>query len=125
LFAPKRPESVPKEAIWKGSCDGGYWIELVSINKNNKYRFRIYQDWDGELLMDADFKFEKEKKINLTFANWRSLVCCYSYAVDDSLATLTVAHDIGGEKKYYLLQSIFPAYEGVDWEIIKDKYNIE
>lgn len=118
----EKPESVPESAIWNGGCDGGEWIELVEI-KEGKYRFRIYQDWNGELKMDANFEF-KDDKTNLTHLNWKDIICCYSQSLD-SLVTLTVVKTVKNEKKYYRLQSTYPAYGGNDWEIIKEKYNLE
>jgi len=122
---PQKPDVVPKAAIWSGGCDGGNWIELVEV-KEEKYRFRIYRDWDGELQMDADFKFKKGTDYNLTYSNWTEVVCCYSSSLD-SLMTLSVVSDDEKEKDriHYQLQSMYPAYGGSDWEIIKEKYNIK
>lgn len=119
---PDKPRNVPLEAVWSGGCDGGDWIELVEIKKN-KYRFRIYQDWSGELKMDADFEF-KNDKINLALTDWQTKVCCYSQSID-SLVTLSVIEGKNSAMKHYNLQSIYPAYGGSDWEIIKEKYKIK
>lgn len=119
---PEKPRTVPVEAVWSGGCDGGDWIELVEIKKN-AYRFRIYQDWNGELKMDADFFFNDEKT-NLTLTDWQTKICCYSQSVD-STVTLSVIEESNNPKKRYNLQSIYPAYGGSDWEIIKEKYNIK
>lgn len=118
---PVKPENVPILAIWSGDCDGGEWIELVEI-KEDKYRFRIYQDWNGELKMDADFEF-MDDKTNLTHSNWRNKVCCYSQSLD-SLVILSVRGDLKDNEKHYHLQSIYPPYGGSDWEIIKEKFKI-
>ncbi len=119
---PDKPKNVPIEAVWSGGCDGGDWIELVEIKKN-AYRFRIYQDWNGELKMDADFFFNDEKA-NLTFTDWQTKICCYSQSID-STVTLSVLEDLKNPKKRYNLKSIYPAYGGSDWEIIKEKYKIK
>lgn len=119
---PERPESVPKTAIWSGGCDGGNWIELVEI-KESKYRFRIYLDWNGELLMDADFKLKNCKTYNLNNTNWDTTVCCYSHSLD-STVVLSVTQNADENRRCHL-QSIYPAYGGSDWEIIKEKYNLE
>jgi hypothetical protein len=66
---PEKPKNIPSVAIWKGGCDGGNWIELVSTEKD-KARFKIYRDWNGELLLDADFKYQECYNINLTKVNW-------------------------------------------------------
>jgi hypothetical protein len=113
-----KPKNVPVEAVWSGGCDGGDWIELVEI-KENKYRFRIYQDWNGELKMDADFEFSNDKT-SLKHTDWQAKVCCYSLSID-SLVTLSVIEEQNSTKKRYNLQSIYPAYGGSDWEIIKEK----
>jgi hypothetical protein len=117
---PERPEPVPKTAIWSGGCDGGIWIELVEI-KENKYRFRIYLDWNGELLMDADFKLKNCKTYNLNSNNWDTTVCCYAHSLD-STVVLGIVYKADENRKCHL-QSLYPAYGGNDWEIIKEKYN--
>ncbi len=60
---PEKPETVPISAVWKGDCDGGVWIDLVGI-KERQYRFRIYQDWNGELLMDSDFAMDNSEMVS-------------------------------------------------------------
>lgn len=119
---PKKPSIVPEQAIWSGGCDGGEWIELIEINKD-KYRFKVYQDWSGELKIDADFKF-KDDKTELNLMNWKDVVCCYSHSMD-SLVTLSVVKANESKKQYYQLQVLYPAYGGDDWQIIKEKYKLE
>jgi hypothetical protein len=116
---PDKPKNVPTLAVWSGGCDGGDWIELVDI-KEDKYRFRIYQDWNGELKMDAYFEF-KDNKTELTLANWGNKICCYSQSVD-SRVTLSVIDEIKNENKHCYLISIYPAFGGSDWDIIKEKF---
>ena len=54
---PERPRNVPETATWKGGVDGGFWFDVVTVNGEKKmYRFKIYNDYNGELVMDADFK---------------------------------------------------------------------
>lgn len=120
---PEKPKIVPKQAIWSGGCDGGEWIELVEI-KQDKYRFKVYRDWDGELMFDADFMF-KDKKTKLDSINWKNLICCYNHSTEDSLTLLNVTKIEEGEETYYQLKSIYPAYGGSDWKIIKEKYKIQ
>lgn len=69
----KKPENVPVSAIWKGGCDGGIWVELVDI-KADTIRFRIYQDWNGELLLDADFVSENCDDLLLTKTTWNEYI---------------------------------------------------
>lgn len=54
--APVKIGIIPSNAIWKGSCQEGFWFELVEVNKEKReYRFRIYNDYNGELELDAIF----------------------------------------------------------------------
>jgi hypothetical protein len=53
---PERLTNIPETAIWKGGADGGYWYDIVNIdNAKKSYRFRIYDDYEGGLVLDADF----------------------------------------------------------------------
>ncbi len=119
---PKKPNCVPADAVWSGGYDGGEWIELVEIKKDI-YHFRIYQDWSGKLKMDADFEFVGAKA-NLSYENWKDLICCYTYTAD-TLVMLSVVKTLNDEKVYFHLKSIYPAYDGDDWNIIREKYNID
>lgn len=120
--SPERPVNIPKDAIWSGDCDGGNWIELVEI-KDNIFRFRIYQDYNGMLLMDANFKSNSDKNL-INISNWKNLICCYSHSISDSLVRLGIKENEQREKECYL-ESIYPAYAGEDWTIIQEKYHIE
>jgi hypothetical protein len=54
---PERLTNIPETAIWKGGADGGYWYDIVNIdNVKKSYRFRIYDDYEGSLVLDADFR---------------------------------------------------------------------
>ncbi|RZJ75467.1 MAG: hypothetical protein EOO45_05510 [Flavobacterium sp.] len=54
--APERVKNIPKDAVWKGGVDGGFWFQAVSRDSLKAgYRFRIYSDYNGELIIDADF----------------------------------------------------------------------
>lgn len=59
---PKPPERlavIPETATWIGGVDEGFWYDIVSIDKERKtYRFKIYDDYQGDLVIDADFKKE-------------------------------------------------------------------
>lgn len=84
----EKPKNVPISAIWKGGCDGGNWIELVDI-RTDTIRFRIYRDWSGELILDADFVLGNCNILHLTRSNWDS---CIDY--------------FDGERLYYRTQTI-------------------
>jgi len=78
---PEKPDSVPKEAIWKGGCDGGNWIELVTIDEDN-VRFRIYRDWNGDLILDADFNYVDCHAFRLTESNWINHVAYFGEGIE-------------------------------------------
>ena len=99
----EKPASVPVSAVWKGSCDGGSWVELVDI-KADTVRFRIYYDWSGDLELDADFVFEKCNDLQLTKANWNEYITFF-----DGTAIYTT---ILSDSRYCRLVPIFPAYYG-------------
>lgn len=67
---PSKPPLVPRNAVWKGGCDGGNWIELASWSIDT-VRLRIYRDWNGELILDADFVYVDCRKTPLTRLEWQ------------------------------------------------------
>src|SRR6218665_245133 len=55
-----RLSNIPKTAVWKGGIDEGFWLDVIGVNAKKKtYRIRIYNDYKGELVMDADFPLTK------------------------------------------------------------------
>lgn len=76
-----KPESVPSSAIWKGGCDGGNWIELVELKKDT-IRFRVYRDWDGELILDSDFKYSNCNNFRLTESNWNEYIAYFGNTLE-------------------------------------------
>lgn len=106
LFNPpcnrcERPVNVPAQAIWKGGHDGGHWIELVNM-KNDTIRFRIYRDFDGALILDADFIPKTGNDLHLTRANWDSLIDYFD------------GEKIGGKIK--------PENEYLQWALVSPAY---
>jgi hypothetical protein len=73
---PDKPSGVPLVAVWKGDCDGGDWIECVSIT-NNTARFRFYRDGSGELYLDSDFKNVRCQSQFISYENWQVCVAGY------------------------------------------------
>ena len=69
----EKPANVPVSAVWKGGCDGGNWVELVDI-KADTIRLRIYRDWNGDLILDADFVSENCNNLQLTKENWNEFI---------------------------------------------------
>lgn len=110
---PERPTGLPLTAKWFGGCDGGNWIELVSTTEN-KYRLKVYRDWDGVLNMDADFVPENCGQLNLDDKNWDQIISYYTQ--DDSGTFITI-------KNYNdcRLKAVYPAYGGEDWEALQEK----
>lgn len=110
---PTKPLNVPAKAKWYGGCDGGNWIELISIS-DKKYRFKVYRDWDGTLNMDADFISENCINLSLTTENWEELVTYYIQ--DDSSVYITIRNETNCR-----LKSVYPAYGGEDWKMLQEK----
>jgi len=61
---PERLSNIPKEAVWKGGEDGGFWFLNVSQAKDkNIIRLKVFNDYDGELILDADFKIPENCEV--------------------------------------------------------------
>lgn len=102
---PEKPRSVPEKAVWKGDCDGGSWIELVSIKKE-KARFRIYRDWNGDLILDADFQYKDCDTFRLTKTNWIKHIAYFE-------STLEI-YESSNEGFRCHLSPIYPVYNEED-----------
>ncbi len=98
---PEKPENVPHSAVWKGGCDGGNWIELVSIEKE-KVRFKVYRDWNGNLILDADFKYQNCDNFRLNESNWYKHI---AYFENQSFILYN-----NGKPEECKLELIYPAY---------------
>jgi len=70
-----KPDKVPKDASWGGSFDGGYWFELLNVNKqsNLKLRIKIYTEAKGELLLDANFNSTGTCELDISKQNFSNL----------------------------------------------------
>ena len=99
--APERVEGIPVSAVWHGGCDGGFWFELVE-RKGDIFRFRIYNEGTGLLLVDADFIAEDicSEKID-TIRNIHDVINYYNEEI-----FLTVIE----REKYCRLIMIKPVY---------------
>lgn len=115
---PAKPKDVPIQAEWFGGCDGGNWIQLVSTN-DEKYRFRIYRDWDGNLQMDADFVVKECNGLTLDHSNFAKVIAYYSLGLNDEVR-LEVRSETGQQINCYL-ELAPPAYGGEDWDVVKEK----
>jgi len=77
-------DNVPVSAAFVGGCDGGCWMELVEI-RNDTVRFKIYQDWSGVLIYDADFVYEDSYDFYLTKTNWTQYVSDFNFSGDKKI----------------------------------------
>ena len=49
-----RTINVPDDAVLKGNSKEAFWLQKVSSN-DSTIRFRIYNDYDDKMILDADF----------------------------------------------------------------------
>lgn len=97
----ERPVNVPISAVWQCGCDGGNWMKLVDI-RDDTIRLRIYRDWNGKLILDADFVSENCNDLPLTKTNWSEYV--------DYFDGTKIYTKIQVGSCYCRLIPIFPAY---------------
>lgn len=114
---PETPAPVPRTAVWTGGCDGGYWIDLVD-REGDRYRFKIYNAWSGDLLMDAHFALQGCGAKFPLASNWREEV--YWYQEGDAEEDTAVY--IRLKSSACTLKSEGTPLGGTDWPIIKEKY---
>ncbi|MEO8664661.1 MAG: hypothetical protein ABI462_04115 [Ignavibacteria bacterium] len=70
-------KSNPK-AIYHGGIDGGHFFEIIEKH-DNKFRIKIYRDYNEELLVDAYFKaIEDSCSENLTLENIQQYISIYN-----------------------------------------------
>lgn len=100
----KKPSNVPVSAVWKGGCDGGSWVELVDI-KADTIRFRIYRDWNGNLILDADFVYKNCNNLRLTKANWSEYIVGFDGEVLGIYSKFQ-----SNSPPYCQIVPVFPAY---------------
>ncbi len=115
---PEMPKDVPGNAVWKGACDGGIWMELVSLD-SEIVRFRIYRDWDGELILDADFKYEDCKNFHLTESDWADKVAYFENEITFYRSS-EIFYDPSNPSRRCRLEPIFPAYGGSLLDILRE-----
>lgn len=111
---PARPDNVPADARWIGGCAGGNWIYMVS-DSSNYYRFQVFSDWRGQLLIDTRFVPENETKIDLDSKNWKERGLYYQEGMDS-----TVYIVMQTPTDTVKLRSIYPAYGGEVWKKIQE-----
>jgi hypothetical protein len=101
---PQKNEKIPENAVWSGGCDGGYWFEQVDYNSvHNYYRIRIYNDFDGNLELDAEFgasntckrEYKDEKVIvrKILFYNGEQIILKENYCSLDKIKVISSTHN--------------------------------
>jgi len=102
---PCRLKNIPTHAIWGGHLDGGFWFEFVKKYDEIKYRFRIYNDYNGELVLDADFLvYQNKQKLFISNSiDIKKFFFMYKYLEVNDIE----------------LRPIYPAYSGTYWEVAK------
>mgnify|MGYP004465288423 FL=1 len=71
--------------------------------KRDLFLLRSMVDWNGELILDADFVYQKKDDIRLTKANWDKYL---NYFDGEVICTQIIRDD----NRYCLLIPVFPAY---------------
>jgi hypothetical protein len=62
----ERPHNVPLTAFWKGSVEEGFWFIVNGVDTvERSYHFKIFNDYDGELVMDADFQIDDSCRLHM------------------------------------------------------------
>jgi hypothetical protein len=57
--APPRPNSIPKDAVWRGGPDGGSWFKCDSAKADSSfYWMSVYFESDGEVWVRGSFSLE-------------------------------------------------------------------
>ena len=70
--------------------------------KRDLFLLRSMVDWNGELILDADFVYQKKDDIRLTRTNWDKYLDFFD---GESIAT-----NIIRDNRYCHLIPVFPAY---------------
>ncbi len=52
---PQRVENIPTTTFWVGGCDGGLWYEQIE-NNDSIYKFKIYNDFNGKIISEGNFR---------------------------------------------------------------------
>ena len=101
-----RSKNIPKTAIWKGGKDDGFWFDIVQIDRAKKtYRFKIYNEYDGDLVLDANFIKDTNCVINYPLNE--QIIDKINYFNFDNIVMIDDCK----------LLMIKPAFGGTFWEI--------
>ena len=107
---PEKLSNIPELSFWRGTCKEGFWFNFVEFDKNiNSIRIRIYNDYDGALVYDANYMPDSS--------------CCISLFEINSLAKQIWAFDGNNillKNDSCTLYPILPAFGGTFWELYKE-----
>ena len=102
---PEKAATLPEKVIWRGSCDGGEWIEFVSFDaEQKKYHFRIYEGFSGQIMLDANFIEGKRTQCRIDTSD-----------ILDEIERFAIHPDFGGQlhfNKGCFLQALYPDRKG-------------
>lgn len=78
VHAPEKVGNIPQDAFWIGGIDGGQWYLVDSINKSNQtIYFKIYNDYNGDLIVDKPFKLHCNNYEEIQWNNIRSQITAF------------------------------------------------
>ncbi len=56
---PQRFDNIPKEAVWRGAADEGFWVQIINVDSIKRViGVNIFNDYNGELFLEADFTLQ-------------------------------------------------------------------
>jgi hypothetical protein len=106
---PDRPMNVPKAAFWRGGVDEGFWFVLDGTDTvKRSYRFKIFNDYNGELAIDANFRMDTTCDSNMPSV--KRIADKVKYFEFDKIVLDSC-----------MLEIIYPAFGGSLWELEKSK----
>lgn len=111
---PDKLSNIPELSFWRSTCKEGFWFNFVEFDKNiNSIRIRIYNDYDGSLVYDANFRPDSS--------------CCISLFEINNLAKQIKVYDRNNNLNNILLENdsctlypILPAFGGIFWELYQE-----
>lgn len=107
---PKRFANMPTDAVWIGATDEGFWFSVIFVDSIRQIaRIQVYNDYNGKLMMDANYKLHDSCKIiPFTKENILKNICYYNH--DNIMLKRTGCEIV----------MIKPAFGGEFWELKKD-----
>lgn len=117
IYEPPRLYNIPQKAIWRGAQDEGFWIEALEIDSIKKIiNLKIYNDYNGELVLFAGFAPETNCKI-LPFDKENILNNIIAFSSKTGIEN----RDEIIMKNNCSLKLVKPAYGGSFWQLESEK----